>query len=107
MSGFVSRRREAFRRELTREPSRARRFVAPLYVLMALAGFSLVIFAAPRLTPQTFGFLAVAAGLLVSGLAELGAGGSPGVRAALRLTGFALGVSGLLILVLWPASAGG
>ena len=51
---------------LTKEPSRARRFMAPLYVLMALAGFYIVISAAPGLAPQTFGFLAVAARLLVA-----------------------------------------
>lgn len=79
--------------------------MAPLYILMALAGFGLLAFApGARLTAPTFGFLSLAAGLLFSGLAELAAGGSPRVRAAFRLIGFVLGVLGLLILVL-PAAA--
>ena len=80
--------------------------MAPLYVLMALAGFYIVISAAPGLAPRTFGFLAVAAGLLLSGLADL-AGGSPGTRGVLRLAGFALGVVGLLIVVFWDVLSGG
>ena len=108
MSGFFSRPSELLSRELTKEPSRGRRFMAPPYVLMALAGFFLVLFAeAPFLAPPTLGFLAIAAGLLLSGAAELGAGGSSGARAMLRLAGFGLGVLGLLAVVLSSAMQGG
>ncbi|QIN78929.1 hypothetical protein GBA65_10795 [Rubrobacter marinus] len=93
---------------MSKEPSRARRFMAPLYVLVALAGFFLVLSAGtPRLSAPAFGFLAVAAGLLLGGLADLGAGGSPGARASLRVAGFALGISGLLAVLLASVLSGG
>ena len=78
--------------------------MAPLYVLVALLGFGLLAFGSrPSLTAPVLGFVAVAAGLLLGGLADLGAAGSSRARGVLRLTGFVLGVLGLLTVVLSTA----
>ena len=76
-------------------------------MLLGLAGFGLILFSpTPNLTPLPLGFLALAAGLLISGVTDLTVRGSHALRIRLRTGSLALQTVGLLTVFLGPVLFG-